>query len=270
MAKIALFCVNNFTLKTELDKLCKEMNKKQRHRSFEFFVSDIPLVFPDGTKMEDKHNYSHAQHFSLLKQKEGKYKIGITQDAITANCFNAQDISNPNNLVGIVTTDDIEKFNVKGRSECQYLAYLVLCVTICLLANEDLESSHENKQDKYCLFDPCRGRDKLTSCLKVPHICKECLAHLDNNELLSKEQIEDAEAILEFVKQKSLNEALSSTVNMRYMGLLLGVLINNGILLTANQVGANITLNGLEWWIMGAGTGLFTLLTIINWFSPPK
>jgi hypothetical protein len=270
MAKIALFCVNDFALKTELDKLCKKMNKKQKHRSFEFFVSNVPLVFPDGTKMEDKHNYSHAQHFSLLKQKQGKYKIGITQNAITENCFNAQDISNTNNLVGIVTTDDMEKFNVKGRSKRQYLAYLVLCVTICLLAGEDLEEGHEIKPDGLCLFDPCRGRDKLTRCLKEPHICRECLAHLDNNGLLSNEQIEDAKSILKFVKHKSFKEAFMSTVSMRYMGLLFGFLINNGILLTANQMGVNIVLNGLEWWIMGVGTGLFALLTIINWFSPPK
>ena len=265
MARIVLFCVEDVVEKQELEKLVSYLNNKQRHGSMEFVVHDN-RVSMRGT-MDADHSYSHAQYFAKMKEEDGTYKIGITHAPLEGACFNAQDITNPTNLVGIITTEDTERYKLESQSRYQYLAFLVLCVSLCLVAKRDFEAGHQRNR---CLFDYCYDRNDLTESLKDPHFCLVCLDLIDNQNALEEAIKEDAEAILKFIAQKSKWRNMLSTLSMRYMSLLYGLILKDFVMWVLHQFDNKIALNGFEWWVIGMSGGIVAFFVFVRLFISKK
>jgi|GEM_PF-4052825 len=281
--RINLYWMDGIAKSPNLATLCSILNKKQKTFDFVFHPNRL-LKFPKGTPYGKKHSYEHKQYYDLLKGEAGGYKIGITQIPLEDNCFNHQDVSDKNNLMGLVTLKDMKTFNVSGRNEYQYLSYLIVCVTVCMVMREDLELGHE--KNNFCLFDPCLGKESLKDSIQSPFICGDCIDKINSKSDINGDFLRDTLSLLKYVEKDNKSDIIFKTLTMPFMSIPYVFILDNVVSLIIRLVRNSTStidvygesngstqveyLSGFEGWLIGLAVLFVLLIVCIRFYKYHK
>lgn len=170
-------------------------------------------------KYDELHIYTDEHYYMRLREAKAEqhydYAIAITNDDLERSVFNThRELEG----IGIITVSHYRDYTPPGGTLQRYLAFLVLCETLCLVARYQFEHSRQS----HCLFDMCRNKHDLTSCLSRPHIEATCEKDL-RTAGFSDEQIDAAYSILAYVGTPSWPQIALSGIREPGAGFILGV-----------------------------------------------
>lgn len=187
------------------------------------------------------HIYTDEHYYERLcgikqEQRGFDYAIAITSDDLERSVFNTHDEERG---VGIITVSHYWDYIPPGGSLQRYLAFLVLCETLCLVGRYQFEHS----RPAYCLFDMCRNKRDLSLCLTRPKIEPACEKEL-RTAGFRDEHLDAATAILTYVGTPSLPQIAISGIREPGAGFMLGVATTLGtaVLITVAVTAAEIVL----------------------------
>jgi hypothetical protein len=237
-----------------LDKIIRNINSLQTLFSYE--MVNLPLSLGDYDKL---HIYSNRLYFNTMAQRieasELEYAICIVAEELEDSSFNKHNkedwIGQRQNRdfagmpeddqskkygkelgLGVITVEDYKSYTPKGVKLDQYLAYLILCESFCIVSHQHLEHSVR----KYCLFDMCHDKKDLITSLRQAYIhdeCNEKLIEIGFNE----KDINEAYKILAYVRKQNMGYIYLKLLNdpriSVTLGLVLGLSIN---ILTQNYI----------------------------------
>jgi hypothetical protein len=199
--------------KFKLDRFVETLNELQG--SFEFICEDDHWEF--GT-YDATHLYRNERYFERLVQtrqrRDWDAAIAITAEELQNGVFNTHRESAS---VGVITANRFKEYLPPGGTLYRYLAYLVMCETLCLLARRQFE----HREYKLCLFDMCEKKSDLKDCLAAPTIHADCLTRL-RSAGITEQQIDDVYKILGYVGTSSLGKLVTRGVSEPGSGFLLG------------------------------------------------
>jgi len=189
---------------------------------FEYTAFDQQWVLGPYDKLHiytDEHYY---ERLGIIKgeQRGYDYAIAITSDDLERSVFNTHDETRG---LGIITLSHYWDYIPPGGSLQRYLAFLVLCETLCLIGHYQFEHS----RPAYCLFDMCRNKRDLTLCLTRPKIEAACEQDL-RAAGFADEHIDAANSILTYVGTPSLRQIATSGIREPGAGFMLGVAMTLG------------------------------------------
>ena len=213
--KIGLVCFGG-RIRADIGRMARNLNGVGD--AFQYTYVKEKIAFPN--KYTKPHCYSNEQYFAALQKAnnvfdiEIDYWIGFTHDKLEEDKFNTHD---HNAGYGMITTNDIEKYKPIGMASEQYLSFLCLCESFCLVG----KNHYEHKEVTYDLFDECGEKADLTECLNEPYI-----SHTSRKKLDASGFKNDAgEAILGYVKEKSPYEVAKKVFSYRPVMLGTGIVI---------------------------------------------
>ena len=241
-----------------LERLASDLNRAQNGKTKLFQFQAIRGVTDLG-EYDLPHNYSNKKLFSFITQSLHRtginYGIGITVEELELGRFNSHDESAG---LGLVTVYNHDEYKPSEKTLYQYLAYLILCEAFCITGHHHFE--HDDKH--YCLFDECSNKKDLKVCLEHPKIhCVQNLATLGFGPL----DLANAAAILEYVRKRSVQNALVKTFSNPVVGMFLG----GGIV---NLLSGAIAALGSSWsWAITSFLFLGIVLFFLwSYFQPKK
>jgi hypothetical protein len=179
-------------------------------------------------KYDILHGYSDRHLFDYVKERihgtDCVCGIGLTHVSLEPQAFNRHDRITWRH--GVVSYYDYRKYTPIDRDLEQYLVYLILCESFCLVGKMHFE---HDEQD-YCLFDMCIHKEDLKHCLHNPKIVdgtNKCRTILRDRGFRA-EDLEAADRMLNFVGSLKWKRLLSSLFTAS-TALLLGVLIREAL-----------------------------------------
>ncbi len=197
----------------QLARLTDRLNRLQKIFHYEPFSPGIDLP----RKYDLKHIYSDKVYYSAIEKAlyrtDYNYCIGITNERLQESSFNRHD---HNRGTGVITIADAEGFTPWDKTINQYLAYLILCESYCLVGKKHYEHSPR----RFCLFDECHDLKDLVKCLQRPHICNKCKKRLMQR--FEQSDIEGAQPVLDYVGKPSILRILSRSFGNPLWGFFLG------------------------------------------------
>jgi len=202
--------------KIDLNAIAQRLNRLQKLFSYEVIGPTIRLGEYTSTHGYLDETY-HRTMEARIQNSRFKWAIAITPEELEEGSFNRH---SGNKGLGIITTESYQNYIPPGSTLHQYLAYLILCESFCIVGGVDLE--HQEK--RYCLFDRCHKKMDLIECLRQPHIhedCREKLLTLGYDVA----DLEQAENILKFVKAPNRWHRLGQFIQEPFQGLILGLAI---------------------------------------------
>ncbi len=175
-------------------------------------------------KFDLTHGYSDNHFWGFVREHihgtEYAYGIGLTHlPLVEKDAFNRHDIVNG---VGMITFHDYRKYTPINRDLEQYLVYLILCESFCLVG----ETQFEHNETECCLFDMCGNKDDLRPCLSNPQIVQgtnRCRTRL-RRAGFSEQDLEAAQRMLRFVGRLKFRRLIDSLMTPTTT-LLLGALL---------------------------------------------
>jgi hypothetical protein len=239
--------------KFSLERFAVTLNGLQS--SFRFVAVDAKwnLGIYDKT-----HIYSNSRYGDKLKdamhERHCPFAIVITTEDLEDTVFNAH---KEDEGWGIITTSRYVDYLPPGSSLFRYLAYLVLCETLCLVGKYQFEHARH----AHCLFDMCRNKRDLTQCLSRPSVEQECQDRL-RDAGFSDTHLQDVYEILTFVGMSSVPQMLTRGVTEPGASFLLGVAATLATAITvticvtlAEALFAGVALFWVLWLFVLAGRG---------------
>ena len=216
---VALVALGGMSV-SKVTKLAWELNHLKGQNLFDFGQIKHKVELPTRTL---PHAYKLDDLYTVVKNvvvKNGyTYGIGLTLEVLENERFNWHSENDP---VGVVTENQIEKFNPVGRTDYQYLAYLVLCEALCITGRAQLE----HKEINYCLFDECENKEDLTKCMTRPHIhCPESLKAVG----FVEDDLKSTGAILKYIEKRRFSDVFQHTFSKWYVGIILGYFTKSAI-----------------------------------------
>jgi len=201
--------------KFKLDRFVETLNDLQD--SFEFVCEDDHW---DLGTYDATHLYRNERYFKRLvetrERRDWDAAIAITAEELENGVFN---VHRESACVGVVTANRFKDYLPPGGTLYRYLAYLVICETLCLLARRQFE----HREYKLCLFDMCERKSDLKDCLAAPTIHPDCLVRLRT--AFHEPQIDDVYKILGYVGTSSLWKLVMRGVSEPGSGFLLGAIV---------------------------------------------
>ncbi len=198
----------------ELPRFVEMLNSLQG--CFEFTAFDKQW---DLGKYDKLHIYTDEHYYAKLRgvKKEQKYDyaIALTNDDLERAVFNTH---REFEGVGVITVSHYLDYTPPGGTLRRYLAFLVLCETLCLVGQYQFEHSRQS----HCLFDMCLDKRDLTSCLSRPQIEATCEKGL-RTAGFSDQHIDSAYAILAYVGTPSWPQIVLSGIREPGAGFVLGI-----------------------------------------------
>jgi hypothetical protein len=197
-----------------LERLAAKLNKLQH--SFAFAVGQPISSVAMGDPQMDRQRYDCEALFSVLRTAANgtaRFLVGVTHAQI--GCLDPQgsDLgdyfsqSDATRCSMISIHPNILHFNAPGKSDEQYLAYLLMCELLINLAQEDL--SH--RRAEHCLFFDCDNREEFAPSMRRGRICALCRGKLSEKKV-SNAVIEDVQVVLTWCAENTWNYAWSRTV----------------------------------------------------------
>jgi hypothetical protein len=173
----------------------------------------------DLGRYDQLHIYTDEHYYRELRRAKTDrgvdYAIAITTDDLERAVFNTHKELEG---IGIITVSRYLDYLPPGGSLQRYLAFLVLCETMCLAGKWQFEHSRHAR----CLFDMCRNKSDLTLCLSRPHIDDDCEAAL-RSAGFKESHISDAYKILGYVGTPSWSQIVIGGIREPGAGFVLGV-----------------------------------------------
>jgi hypothetical protein len=203
---------------TSLEKIARKLNALQNTFHFSFLVKITALG-----EFDLLHGYKDGRFLGFVKDHlrgtEYRYGIGITHmPLLEHDAFNRHDQEHGR---GVITFYNYKKYIPPSRDLEQYLAYLTLCETFCLVG----KTHFEHKLKEACLFDMCLEKEDLRDCLTRPEIVegtKKCQTRLRRVGFTAQD-LEAGQRILEFVGRPKLEQLIPSLLSPA-SGVLIGLL----------------------------------------------
>lgn len=215
--------------------------------SFEFTAFDSQWDLRD---YDELHIYKDDRYFDRLREAKAEHKytyaIVITANDLERSVFNThRELEG----IGIITVSHYLEYLPPAGTLRRYLAFLVLCETLCIVGRYQFEHS----QQSCCLFDMCRNKRDLTQSLSRPQIESGCEAALEAAGF-SEKHIDDAYAILSYVGTPSWPQIAFSGIREPGAGFIAGITATLGaaILLTVCVTAAEAVFaaTGVLWVVM--------------------
>ncbi|HEY3946542.1 MAG TPA: hypothetical protein VGL78_15045 [Solirubrobacteraceae bacterium] len=191
---------------------------------------------------DELHIFTNEHYYDRLRGAKAEqhydYAIAITSDDLEQSVFN---VHREGEGIGIITVSHYEEYLPPGGSFQRYLAFLVLCETLCLAGKYQFEHSRQS----HCLFDMCENKHDLIACLSRPQIELRCERNL-RKAGFGDGQIEAAYAILRYVGSPSWTQIAISGVREPGAGFALGVAttLAAAIIISASPVAAEAVCAG--------------------------
>lgn len=201
-----------------LAKVAARLNLRQKLFHYQIFGPTISLgEYPD----QFDHGYLSQQYYDELKRRISASSylraIAITPEELEQGSFNRHDHAAG---VGVITINGYKNYVPPGCTMTQYLSYLILCESLCLVAGQHFE----HRETWFCLFDMCHRKSDLTDCLRRPYIHKECCTRLKAVGFTDPD-IAEANKLLAFVGEPNWWHILGETFRHPATGLVLGAAI---------------------------------------------
>lgn len=201
-------------------KLARKVNSLQT--TFRYVVVS-PAVTDLGIK-DELHVYTYNRLFSLIKSHlegtECKFGVGIIHERLEKDAFNHHSVDE---RVGVITVRDYEEYIPFGRSKEQYVTYLLICETLCLIGGVDFE----HQENRNCLFDWCIEKPHFRQCMEFAIIDKFCTARLTREGCFTQNEITDAHKILDYTARANINEIAKEALSNPFTNLFIGGLTVN-------------------------------------------
>jgi hypothetical protein len=208
----------------------------------------------------------------MIGASDLKYAICVVSEELEDSSFNkhnkddwtedgTKDEATKDMGLGVITIQDYKMYSPAATKLEQYLAFLILCESFCIVSRHHIEHSER----KFCLFDLCHDKKDLITSIMRAFIHDQCI-----EDLLSfgfnEEDIAEANKILAYVRKPNTSAILLKWLNdpriSITIGALIGILIN--ILTAKFPIISEITIIGLIVLI-----GVF-ITTQLNRSSPNK
>jgi len=200
-------------------KFTRKLNSLQNT----FHYGKVSTVTELGIK-DVLHGYSYENLFNMVQSHiEGtdfKFGVGIIHERLEQDAFNHHSIDQ---RVGIISLRDFEEYIPFGRSKEQYLAYLLLCESFCIVGGVEFE--HPEERD--CLFDFCRDKLHFRQCMESAKIDKYCQAKLLREGGFKPIEIEKSKKILDYAARINLKNWVNIFINNSITGFFIGGLLIN-------------------------------------------
>jgi hypothetical protein len=176
------------------------------------------------------HCYTNDFYFNHLNVKRSqsqksniRFMIGVTHDGLDGDRFNVHDQVSG---FGMVTMHDNEKYKPAGMSLEQYLAYLILCESFCLVGAKH----YEHHKRLFDVFDECKDKQDFRKCLE-----KVKISPISRTKLIEDGfPVQAGERILQYTRRISPVQVLKQLGQSSIITLIAGaVLGQTNILLPA-------------------------------------
>lgn len=237
--------------------LAKRLNalQEREHLLAEIHYIPWPTTLERDAALDCQREFSQEKTYDSLigvvRNSEIKWVIGITDVDLGRSplFFNGRDERTGayGKRAAIISRRDWNTYAPPTRGEEQFLAYLVLCESICLIANYS-----EHQTVRYCLFDKCSERADLKPALAHPFVCEEDKAHLGT---AHSELLPIIDCVLSFVKRRPFVRALGATLAFSPWGRAL-------LSLTASLLGGLIAFSA-NWLAQSIGPGLGAVVLVV-------
>jgi len=192
-----------FRRRLDLGRICEALNRAQG--AFEYILLPEPVTYRDLTMLLP-HQYGDEQHWALLvnafQARRVVYNFGIliVTRELADSSFNRH---NEASGLGIITLYQHQTYLPPLVDSEQYLMYLILCETYCIVGQRHFEHA----EVRYCLFDMCNNKLDFIDCISAPLICKRCLTALAEVGF-EQEQIEASQGPFEVIAKQRWYSAL--------------------------------------------------------------
>ena len=213
----------------DLAHLAKQLNSKQTANEprFEFAVAlAVPLPKRKGRRLYEDTEILPVVKNVLRNHGGYQYAIGITSAPLEENSFNRHSCATgpeATRNAGIITIGDWKRYTPPGVSIEQYVAFLVMCESVCLHSGFE-EWTHKPE----CLFDLSNEKHDLIVSLLHADICKDC----EEQDQLQKvtEFLPNVRRVLRWVHRVSfaslVRDAVGKPIWMITLGFAANALLN--------------------------------------------
>jgi hypothetical protein len=202
-----------------LKRVINKLNSLQT--LFQYKIVNPPMSLDE---YDLRHLYSDKIYFETMahriEKSPLKWAITIVSEELEDGSFNRH---NQEAGFGVISVKHYKEYLPSGRNLDQYLAFLILCESFCLVSGQHLE--HHLR--KFCLFDICDDKNDLIECIRISFIHEACKTKIIDAGFKESDILE-AEKILAFVRKPDtfykINKFISSPLISLQIGIFLGLL----------------------------------------------
>lgn len=202
---------------------------------FHYQVIDPPLILGE---YDERHLYNDQTYYDAIAKRIAnspiKWGIAIVSEELQEGSFNRH---NEVTGCGVITVKHYKEYIPNGHSLDQYLAFLILCESFCIVCGQHLE----HHMRCYCLFDMCDDKHDLIECIRKSFIHEDCEQKIFAAGF-THEDFSEAEKILSFARRANTNYKFAKFASRWYVTLELGVLIG---LIASFLVAVNLLISGV-------------------------